>query len=695
MNSRDFSAEQLSYLYENESFLLYLNQYFGTYQTFINNINADLELDEEIKQNEVELYLRIILANTKEFKTVILEIEKNISYVYSDEKRNIQGEIHGVLLVDEYIRKKTMQSMPKTYPCKIKKKTYLTPENIYLLYMIDQIVVKLEKLLMEISHKFKHRKKFEEIKLLEKDIKYFTMLKSKSLFSEVRISLRKIERTYGSLFPKDIRNQIQQRLKKRKIRNYYNYEKIILWFNKYMNSGITFIEKSNLNLLSYDNGFNDKLFELWILYKLKETFVDEYKLQLIESNHLQDRFTKPIYRIASTNGNTIELYFQKGQSLFWDSQNDNKWSYIKLNEKQSLRAIPDIVMKYQGSQEVVVLIDAKNRIKSAGKNSDEIYKMLGYYENFSDYLKRKYGHKFNYNAALIFRNDTEPFKELLNTDSDDSMLNVSVSPSPNENLNKDQFKELCRYLLEVCGNEGNTTEVIGEYKQTVDSRKERITSIFESDNDDLIEDLVHEISDENHKVINNIFTAPELQLQIDKIKEKLERDHFPHIWMKMSDDTKTVLAMAESLFISLKDSENADYAPVCLEYCRALECTLNHVLVKPFIAMNKIPNLIARSKYYNKLSANRDLTLGEAIYLLSKCNANNRFKTNEFKSFIEKNIRHHNGLLGTCIDDLTKINVEFRRKSAHTSIMKYTDLVECRQRILGIGRSNIFYVLLE
>lgn len=41
------------------------------------------------------------------------------------------------------------------------------------------------------------------------------------------------------------------------------------------------------------------------------------------------------------------------------------------------------------------------------------------------------------------------------------------------------------------------------------------------------------------------------------------------------------------------------------------------------------------------------------------------------------------------------INVDVRRKAAHTTLMSYKELVETRQRIMGIGNANVLYQLLD
>ena len=57
------------------------------------------------------------------------------------------------------------------------------------------------------------------------------------------------------------------------------------------------------------------------------------------------------------------------------------------------------------------MIDLKNRIRTAGSNSEEIYKMIGYFSNFDNMFKRIYSEGIKKQAILIYRNDYDAFSE--------------------------------------------------------------------------------------------------------------------------------------------------------------------------------------------------------------------------------------------------------------------------------------------
>ena len=208
------------------------------------------------------------------------------------------------------------------------------------------------------------------------------------------------------------------------------------------------------------------------------------------------------------------------------------------------------------------------------------------------------------------------------------------------------------------------------------------------------ESAVYEMSLASHKLLETMFMKPELKKELEKVKENLKENHFPHIWDCMSEKTVDTLAMADTLFAEMTDCEGADYAPICLEYCRAVEILLNDYVIEPFVSSQNIASLIASNRNYKQMGENRDLTLGECMFIFRKCNAS-YYATNELKVFIESRIKKSSDFWNKVIPQLENMNTNYRRKSAHTEIMVYRDLVNIRQIVLGIGNINIFYSVLD
>lgn len=154
------------------------------------------------------------------------------------------------------------------------------------------------------------------------------------------------------------------------------------------------------------------------------------------------------------------------------------------------------------------------------------------------------------------------------------------------------------------------------------------------------------------------------------------------------------IPMAECLYNSVTPCDTADYAPFCLEYCRALEVQMNALIFQPFKDSYDTNSLTRTNRYYEKLNAGRPLTLGECLFSLDKCN-HPKFPMRELKSFVIRNIKSSDVFFDKSVEAMRLINEQVRRKAAHTEVMSYEELVETRQKIIGIGFPNLFYTMLD
>ena len=62
----------------------------------------------------------------------------------------------------------------------------------------------------------------------------------------------------------------------------------------------------------------------------------------------------------------------------------------------------------------------------------------------------------------------------------------------------------------------------------------------------------------------------------------------------------------------------------------------------------------------------------------------------ELKQYIDNIVLNSNMFFSVAVPIMREINTNIRRLSAHTTIMTYEELVNTRQRILGIGYLNLF-----
>ena len=687
MENNLFSEHQIEFMYSDPMFFRFVNDYFSSFSIQSSNFGMEMKNTDEMSETDMHIYIRIILANLAELRQMISEIEKSLSYTYKDSVQTFDGEIHGHLQVQRYLQLKTQIKYPKEYPCQIKKRTSVTPENIFLIYIVDY-VIRLLDFFAKVLRNYIGNTYSTEKTLIDEYRRAFHAFSRKNYFRECALSLENIRKQYGDEFPANLLNLIKIRAAKGKIRNYQSYEKIFDWYWKYKQGTIEFDLLKTLRILRYSDDFCNRLFELWCLYSIKETFIKEFGMTLISERNIMDVGNQSVFTLKATNDGIVEIFYQKGAKLYWDEEAEPVWKYIDLEgKKKRLVGIPDISVKYSARTNSLVMIDLKNRIRTAGSNSEEIYKMIGYFSNFDNMFKRMYSESIKKQAILIYRNDYDAFSECLVSDTNNLLNTYSVCPTTKAKLNLLQFKAICQCILDTQGIDGKTSEVLGNYKK----EKANISTTAKEDDED---NVIYTLGERNHKVISNLFSFGELAEELPKQMELLRQNYFPHIWNNMSEKTKEILAMADCLFSGMRECESADYAPICLEYCRGLEVQLNQLIFEPFRNSHNISNLVRRNRFYDKMQETREMTLGECVFFLEKCIHRN-YPMIELKQYIDNIVHDSNIFFSVAVPIMKEINVNIRRLSAHTTIMTYDELVSTRQKILGIGYLNLFYQLLD
>lgn len=682
MDNNLFSDKQIEYLYSDSGFLSFVNKYFSSFSTCLQDIDYSLR-DGDENDIDIEIYLRIVLANIETLHGLISDLENCLSMSHVDKEVIYSGEIQGRLNISKYSKSVAQSRFPKEYPCVVKAKTYVTPENVYAIFIIKNVLKMLDGFKMFLTKKG-NSTIYTELGLIENHSKAFRMFTTKAYFRECQSLADQIIKSHGENYPEELRNLIFNRIHKGKIRNSQIYRKVFEWYNIYRQGSVLAENTQKLSVLRYSDDFANRLFELWCLYSIKETFISSFDAVLIEEKDIMEVGDGYVFKLMVPTGGTLEIYYQKGADLYWKSETDLIWKYKKDDKARGLRGIPDISIRYSSKEDALVMIDIKNRVRSAGSNSEEIYKMIGYFGNFKKAFEEYYSQNVKKQGALIFRNDMCASEELLESENGYRLMAISAGINSEEEINKKQFVKLCKYVLDVQGIDGTTSEIMGNFSQ---AQKSIGISVDPSS-----DEYIYELTERNHSTIQQLFSYGELAEQLPQYKERLEKDHFPHIWTQLAGKTQDILAMAECLYSGVSDCDTADYAPICLEYCRALEVEMNELIFIPFKASANILRLAQQNFYYDKLKETREMTLGECVFLLDKC-SHRSHPLIELKRSVQTNVKQNQVLLGSAISILRGLNENVRRLSAHTTVMSYEDLVSTRQRVLGIGNLNLFYTL--
>lgn len=683
MDNNLFSDKQIEYLYSDVGFLSFINQYFSSFSTQMQEVDYTVNAGD-VDETDLDIYLRIVLANIESLYNLISELENCLSMSQIDKKIVLTGEIQGRLDVGKYTKMLSQSHFPREYPCVVKTRTYATPENIYVIFIINNVLGLLENFKNYLAKKGDTN--ISELQLIEHHSRAFRGFSQKGYFKDCQDYANQIRKSYGSKYPDNLRNLIIQRIHKGKIRNARIYQKIFEWHTRFNQGGSLELSTQKLSLLRYSDDFANRLFELWCLYNIKESFVSFFDATVIEERNIMDVGDGYVYKLAAPTGGILEIYYQKGSDLYWKNEDELVWKYKKEGKARGLRGIPDISIRYKAIEDSLVMIDIKNRVRTSGANSEEIYKMIGYFTNFRHAFEERFSKGVKKQGALIFRNDYIASEEYLESEDGYRLMTISAGINQDANINKNQFKKLCKYVLDVQGIDGTTAEIMGSFSQNITALEETLTE--DSDK------FAYEVSNRNHAIIENLFSYGDLAEQLPDYKSKLETDHFPHVWNYLSPKTQDILAMAECLYSGISDCASADYAPICLEYCRAIEVEMNDLIFSPFKNATNVIQLSKRNYYYDKLKEQRDMTLGESVFLLDKC-SHKYHPLTELNNMIRREIKQSSLLLGDAVVFLRDLNETVRRLSAHTTVMSYEDLVKTRQKVLGIGNLNLFYIMLD
>lgn len=681
MDSNLFSNKQIEYLYSDSGFLSFINQYFSSFSTQMQDIDYSIR-SGEVNDIDIEIYLRIVLANIETLHALILDLESCLSMSQVDQEVVFAGEIQGRLDVGKYTKNLAQSHFPREYPCVVKSRTYASPENVYVIFIINNVLKMLDefkKFLLD-----KGNSAFSELGLIEHHSRAFRLFSTKAYFKDCQDSANKIMKSYGDRYPDDLKNLIVSRMHKGKIRSAHIYNRIFEWYNTYKYGSVLELSTQKLSILRYSDDFANRLFELWCLYYIKETFVSSFDAVVLEEKNIMNVGDSYVFKLSVPTGGMLEIYYQKGVNLYWDNEDELIWKYIKEGKCHGLRGIPDISIRYTAKKDALVMVDIKNRVRTSGSNSEEIYKMIGYFGNFRKTFEERFSSEVKKQGALIFRNDYMPSDEYLESENGYRLMTISAGVGEDVAINKNQFKKLCKYVLDVHGIDGTTSEIMGSYSQV----QKKMGAFIDSDS----EEYIYELNERNHTTIQQLFSYGDLAQLLPAYKDRLEADHFPHIWKSLSEKTQGILAMAECLYSGISACETADYAPICLEYCRAIEVEMNELIFSPFKASSNVNQLAQRNYFYDKLKETRDMTLGECVYLLDKC-FHRTYPLIELRRKIQHDIKQNTKLLNDAVDILRTLNETVRRLSAHTTVMTYEDLISTRQQVLGIGNLNLFYVL--
>ena len=598
------------------------------------------------------------------------EIIGQILLVLNSEQVRIQrpfwGEIRGQLDIPSYINKRATLCDIPSYDCLIQVRDYYTPENILFVYTLLTFYNELKAIRIPRSEL---EGTPQESEILNACHLFESVLKNAELqhcydVAEVLLSSNSVD--VKTVLISTVIDRINSQL----VTNSAYVDLVKLYRDVFENPTLV---SGDTHGVIYDTNFDDRLFEIWCLHKLGQILREDYGFALkAPITPLYDRLKKPIYTFEMPRGKQLEVYFQKGQGVLWDRTH---YAKVLKHDWAGLTGNPDIIFILEADKPYpAILIEIKNRKKTASEITEESYKMLGYFANFSDACMVEPGPV----GVIIFRSsDREQLweKRYTSQTSSGAVMAITLEPKSDSSF---IAKDIISFILSRL--EINTSE--NPIVHEVTTLKEDASRGFDTSgkSEYEIEENLKVLFDKVHGVVLREYGNRDED--IERQRKELQ-NYFYDLWDLIDTDSQTFLAMAELLYHDLHGSVRADFAPSCIEYSRAVEKELNVKLLNRFRRKMTRRRDLKGSKY---LLGNSDLTLGQIIFEIELCNRPmDGNHSPDFLNFIRENTKNYHYILNRLPIMLKDINVRFRRKAAHTQRLSEREMEECRASILGFG----------
>ena len=455
--------------------------------------------------------------------------------------------------------------------------------------------------------------------------------------------------------------QVAERWNTRRISN-VAYNELWQWADAHRKRGLS--DGGVLLGLAYSDEFDNRLFEIFCLGELRDGFS---QLGFFEKNMrpLHERNRGPILEVEHSDSSlVISAYFQKGEGVVWTDGFPRDW--------QEIRGVPDICLVVRSSQFPVIIVDAKNRYRGSELEesfSEELYKMLGYFQNFS--LRTRVQNRGPVGGLMFLSRDGASTVRTFESRSGGKLSVAALDPC--DPLAGSTASQLLEELLSGIGLMGGAPEVA----LALSDLKETAWSAADVTDQEQVEE---ETLDRIHRLVLSHYGIPGSALL--QATQGLELHLLGDSWKDLDEDVHSLLATGEVFWAQHQLAFGMDFAPVVVELTKAMEVLLVRRLIGPF-------NRWTEERGYPSIKTT--VTLGEVRALIeSASNATTqpprRREVLGFHSFLDEY-----AVAEYVYDELLN-EVEFvnrlRRKAAHKDLVTGTEASHLRDSMLGVGTAS-------
>jgi hypothetical protein len=388
----------------------------------------------------------------------------------------------------------------------------------------------------------------------------------------------------------------------------------------------------------YDDRFDPKLFEIWLLHRLAEALSRRLGSSA-QRRPLWERGATPTY-VWKLGSASVRLHFQ----LALSGLSPPIWQ--RMSTGKPFEGVPDVtaILAAPRGGEAVALIDAKLRQRDVSP-TEELYKLLGYFHN-RGVARGPYG-------AIVYYAPEHRVIDEYRTADGGLVLALGVDPA-RESEDDVAFDALAAALL---------------------------AALDELDPDARSQAAGVELGSEEHIASVQEKAVTDLLLRAQALPTgsldpywHLLRSQLPAIWDRLDDDIRTILVTAE--YFGATAPEGADLSGPLLGLsaaCERLLCGSGQVLSR----------LAAAHPQYVR----SPVTLGSAL-LLKRARRPREPYEQAVRSFIDADASTDGTALMAMAGELLDLN-DHRRAAAHTEVVFRDRWHKGHAMVLGSGDSAV------
>lgn len=570
--------------------------------------------------------LRVALAAARRLDVLLHRISARLSFRYSRVADETIGAVRGRLDVQRYIQTRARRDVPRRYPVRVLERRHGTPENVLAMYAAGWVRHELRDLRTDVLPKNAP----ERTELAERTASISRTL-SHPVMADAADLANQVWRR-GAL--EELLDQVESRIDGGHLAAPEPYQELVEWvrhFDPAATAAGSLIEWS-----FYDDRFDPKLFEVWLLHRLAEAL--ERRLgPPAERRPLWERGSAATYawKLGSAS---VRLHFQ----LALSGLGAPVWQ--RLSPPKPFDGVPDVtaILAAPLGGETVALVDAKLRQRDAAP-TDELYKLLGYFHNRGP-------SRGPYGSIVYYAPEGRVINEYRTADGG-RVLSLGVDPARGDEDDV-AFDALADALLDALD------------ELDPDARAQAGGAAVGSEE--------HIVAIQEKAVSDLLLRAQQLPTGSLDPYQHLLRSQLPTIWDELDADIRTILVTAE--YFGATAPDGADLSGPLLGMsaaCERLLCGAGQVLDR--LAQ-------AEPQYVRS-----PVTLGSAI-LLKKARKPKEPNAQAVRDFIDQDAATDGPALLALAGALMKLN-EHRKAAAHTEVVGRERFQKGHAIVLGSGDS--------